>query len=246
MRIETKRIGGLNTRVVDALPDDTGPALAVVVCHGFGATGGDLVPLGPAMLEASQRLAGAARFYFPEAPLDLSSIGMWGSRAWWMIDIEALNRALADNTFRERARNDRPEGMLEARAMVMKLIDEVKQETGLPTSRIALGGFSQGSMVTMDVAFQLEENPAALICWSGTLLNEEEWRERGKLHQGMRVFQSHGRQDPLLSYQWAEDLRDVLTESGADVEFLPFDGPHTIPDEGVVRSIALLEPALDK
>lgn len=244
MRAELKDLGGLSTRVVDALPEDVQPELAVVLCHGFGASGSDLVSLAPELMQASEKLAGAARFYFPEAPLDLSSMGMWGSRAWWMIDIMALNQALADNSFRDRTRNDRPEGMLEARAMLLQLVEEVKAETGLPTSRIALGGFSQGSMVTLDAALQLEENPACVIAWSGTLLNEEEWRERGKLHKGLRVFQSHGRQDPLLSYAWAEDLRDVLIEGGAEVDFLPFNGPHTIPAEAIPRTVALLERAL--
>ncbi|MEZ5991538.1 MAG: dienelactone hydrolase family protein [Planctomycetota bacterium] len=245
MRADAKKMGGLTTRVIDVLDGDASPSLAIILCHGFGAGGSDLVPLAEVLLRASEKLAGSARFYFPEAPLDLSSMGMWGSRAWWMIDMEALNRALADNTFRDRARNGRPEGMLEARAMVQKLVEEVKEETGLPTSRIALGGFSQGSMVTMDVAFQLEQNPAALVAWSGTLLNEDEWRERAQHHAGMKVLQSHGRQDPLLSYAWAEDLRDVLVEGGADVEFVPFDGPHTIPDEALIRTVALLESVLE-
>jgi phospholipase/carboxylesterase len=243
MKLTTTELGGLTTRVIDALEGE--PTLAVIVCHGFGAPGTDLVPLGQMMLQASQKLAGAARFYFPEAPLDLSSMGMWGSRAWWMIDIEALNRAISEGGFRERARNDRPEGMLEARAAVMKIVDEVKGLTGLPTSGVALGGFSQGSMITVDVAMQLEDNPAALFAWSGTLLNEEEWRERGRLHQGLRVFQSHGRQDPLLPFEWAEHLRDMLTEVGAEVEFLPFDGGHTVAEESIVRTIALLEGALE-
>ena len=243
MKLTTTEMGGLTTRVVDAL--DGEPSLAVIICHGFGAPGTDLVPLGQGMLQASGKLAGAARFYFPEGPLDLSSIGMWGSRAWWEIDIEALNRAMADNTFRERARNDRPEGLLEARTAVLKLVEEVKAETGLPTSRIVLGGFSQGSMVTMDVALQLDENPAALIAWSGTLLNENEWRERGKLHQGLKVLQSHGRQDALLSFAWAEDLRDLLIEIGCHVEFIPFNGPHTVAEESLVRTIALLESVIE-
>ena len=236
-------MGGLTTHVVNAL--DGEPSLAVVVCHGFGAPGTDLVPLGQMMLQASEKLAGAARFYFPEGPLDLSSMGMWGSRAWWMIDVEALNRAIAEGGFRERARNDRPEGMLEARELVMKLVDEVKEQTGLPNSRVALGGFSQGSMITVDAALQLEDNPAALFAWSGTLLNEEEWRERGKLHPGLRVFQSHGRQDPLLPYEWAEHLRDMLKDIGAEVEFLPFNGQHTVGEEALSRTVALLESVVD-
>ena len=242
MKLTTNEMGGLTTRIVDAL--DGEPSLAVVLCHGFGAPGTDLVPLGQHMLQSSEKLAGAARFYFPEAPLDLSSMGMWGSRAWWMIDVDALNRAMADGGFRERARNDRPDGMLEARSALLKLIEEVKESTGLPTSRIALGGFSQGSMLTVDVALQLEDNPGALIAWSGTLLNEEEWRKLGAKHAGLRVFQAHGRQDPLLPFDWAEHLRDMLTEIGAEVEFLPFNGPHTISEEGLNRSVALLESVL--
>lgn len=243
MKLTTTEMGGLTTRVVDAL--DGEPTLAVVVCHGFGAPGTDLVPLGQMMLQASQKLAGAARFYFPEGPLDLSSMGMWGSRAWWMIDVEALNQALAEGGFRERARNDRPEGLLEARKQVMTLVEEVKEQTGLPNSRIALGGFSQGSMITVDVALQLEDNPAALFVWSGTLLNEQEWRERGKLHEGLRVFQSHGKQDPLLPFGWAEHLRDMLTDVGAEVEFLPFNGPHTVDEQAIFRTVALLEGVLE-
>jgi phospholipase/carboxylesterase len=239
----TTEIAGLTTRVVD---DCEKPQLAVILCHGFGAGGDDLVPIGAEMLSRSEKLAAGARFYFPAAPLDLSSMGMWGSRAWWMIDMEAIQRAQADGSFRKRARNERPEGLLEAREAVMGVVKHVQQETGLPVSKIALGGFSQGSMITLDVALQLEENPAAVIAWSGTLLNEEEWRERGKLHAGLKVFQSHGRQDPLLPYDWAESLRDMLKDIGAEVEFLPFNGPHTIPEQGLDRAVALLESALER
>jgi phospholipase/carboxylesterase len=233
-------MGGLTTRVVDAL-EDAAPTLAVVICHGFGAGGDDLVPIGRELLAYSPTLARGTRFYFPEAPMGLDSYGMFGSRAWWMIDMEALNRAMMDGTFRERSRNDRPEGLEDARAMLLRLVDEVRRETGLPTSRIVLGGFSQGSMLTVDVATQLAEAPAGILAWSGTLLNEEEWRDKGARHQGLRVVQSHGRQDPLLSFAWAEDLRDMMTEIGWDVDFVPFNGPHTVGQEALLKSVALLE-----
>jgi len=240
MRMTTTEMAGLTTRVLDACDE---PQLAVILCHGFGASGDDLVPLGQMLLQ-SPKLAAAARFYFPAAPLDLSSIGMWGSRAWWMIDIEALNAALAEGRVRERIRNDRPEGLLEARTAIQGVLAAVMRDTGLPVSRVALGGFSQGSMVTLDVALQLDENPAALIAWSGTILNETEWRQRALLHKGMRVLQSHGRQDPLLPFNAAEVVRDLLTDAGCEVEFLPFDGPHTISEQGLTRASALLETAL--
>lgn len=240
----TREMGGLTTRVVGALEDDGTPELAVIICHGFGAPGTDLVPLGEIMLRSSEKLGAGTRFYFPEGPLDLSRMGMFGSRAWWMIDMEALNRAMMDGTFRERSRNERPEGLEDVRAQLLELIAQVKVETGLPTSRIALGGFSQGAMLALDVTLQLDENPGALFQWSGTLLNEKEWREHGDNHAGLKVVQTHGRQDPLLPYDWAEDLRDLLKEFGMDVEFHAFDGPHTVPEIALQRTIAVLEESI--
>jgi phospholipase/carboxylesterase len=50
MRMTTTEMGGLTTRVVDACDK---PSLAVILCHGFGAGGDDLVPLGQMMLRSS-------------------------------------------------------------------------------------------------------------------------------------------------------------------------------------------------
>src|SRR6185503_7795958 len=77
----------------------------VVLFHGFGAPGDDLVPLWRQLAVPS-----AIRFAFPEAPLDLSG----GARAWWMIDMERLERALRTGALRDMS-NETPAGLLEAR-----------------------------------------------------------------------------------------------------------------------------------
>lgn len=236
----TSELGGLTTRIVD---DGDKPELALILCHGFGAPGHDLVPLGEEILRASETLRSRLRCYFPEAPLGLDSYGMFGSRAWWMLDIEAIQRAVMEGIPRERDRKERPEGMLEARNAMLALIEDVKAQTGLDESRIVLGGFSQGSMLTVDVATRLETSPAGLIAWSGTLLNEDEWRQHGPRHKGLKVVQSHGRQDVMLPFEWAEHLRACMTEMGWEVEWVPFNGPHTIPTEGLLAAIRLLEGA---
>ena len=48
---------------------------------------------------------------------------------------------------------------------------------------------------------------------------------------------SHGRQDPILPFSGAEALHEAFASAGADVEFMPFDGGHTIP-ESVLRRLA--------
>ena len=59
------------------------------------------------------------------------------------------------------------------------------------------------------------------------------------------MFQSHGRTDPILPFAAAEWLRDLLDDSGLEVEFLEFPGVHTIPMEAVEKMGSLLEDALD-
>jgi len=43
------------------------------------------------------------------------------------------------------------------------------------------------------------------------------------------VFQSHGRGDPLLPFERAVELRDLLREAGLQVRFEEFGGGHEIP-----------------
>lgn len=234
MRMTTTELGGLVCRVVDALPEGASPALAMVLCHGFGAPGSDLLNLGAEMLSLQPELAEVARFYFPEAPLSLTEAGMPGGRAWWMLDIEKLNAAIATGEFRD-LRNDRPPELPAAREKLTALVDEIRDNTGLSMNRIVLGGFSQGSMLATDVSLRLPEPPALLAVFSGTLMSEDEWRDLAAKRGGLSVLQSHGRQDMILPFQAAEWLRDLFQEAGADVEFLPFNGPHTIPGEAVSR-----------
>ncbi|MHC4840958.1 MAG: alpha/beta hydrolase [Planctomycetota bacterium] len=241
MRSTTTEISGLTTRVVDNLPEGEAPSLLVVLCHGFGATGQDLVPIGHEILTRSHKLSNKLQFYFPEGPLDLSSIGMYGCRAWWNIDVEAINIALQTGGFRQRARDDQPEGLVERRIQLTKFIDKIRMDTNLAADRVVLGGFSQGCMLTTDVTFHLSSTPAALLAWSGTLLNETEWRKQGQKHAGLKVLQSHGVADDLLPYEWAEYLRDVYRDAGMQVEFIKHDGAHAIPMEAIERTVGLLE-----
>jgi phospholipase/carboxylesterase len=218
-------LGSLGCEVVQ--DGDARPELIVVLCHGYGAGGGDLVGLAPFVMRQLPELAGKLRFVFPEAPLSLESLGMWGARAWWPLDMERLMREP------ERLRDEMPEGLPKARRMLTSLVEEVTQQASLPLSRVVLGGFSQGAMLATDVALRLEEAVAGLAIMSGTLISKSEWEKRAPMRNGLKVFQSHGRQDPLLRFAGAEELRDLLTSAGLSVRFVPFDDGHTIAPEAL-------------
>jgi phospholipase/carboxylesterase len=225
------RLAGLDVTVFQGTPGP--PSAAIILCHGFGAPGDDLVGLAPELVRAAPLLS-TARFYFPAAPLELGGFGFGDARAWWMIDIEAIARLQQrdEEALREFRRRE-PEGLPAARRALHALVQEIANQTGLPFSKLVLGGFSQGAMLATDVALRLEEPPGGLVILSGTLLIEDTWRAKATGRAGLPVFQSHGRADPILSFAAAESLRDLLRAAGLTVEWVPFDGGHTIGAEAV-------------
>ncbi len=214
-------LGGLDAVLTGGTDrEGGGDGPLVVLLHGFGAPGDDLVAL-HRVIEAPP----GTRFLFPVAPLALPA-AYGAGRAWWHIDMAALDRAMRDGTVRDLSR-DVPEGLLDARAKAQALLTEAA--TLLSPSAIVLGGFSQGAMLACDVTLHSEVALAGLVLFSGTLLAEAEWTARMASRKGLPVLQSHGRQDPLLAFEMAERLRDLLKEAGLDVTWIPFTGGHGIP-----------------
>ncbi len=226
-------LGGLEC-VVTGGPDREGggDGPAVVLLHGFGAPGEDLVSL-HRVLDVPR----TTRFVFPAAPLSLGMMGPVDSRAWWMIDMVRLERAMQTGELRDLT-GDVPEGLAEARALVLAMLDEV--DARLHPSHVVLGGFSQGAMLSTDVALHTSRPLAGLVVLSGTLLAEKEWIPRMPARRGLPVLQSHGTLDPLLPFGIAERLHDELARAGLDVTFLSFRGGHEIPPPVVERLGAFL------
>jgi phospholipase/carboxylesterase len=134
-----------------------------------------------------------------------------------------------------RFRRGVPEGMPESSQLLEELVSEVSRRLKIPATRMLLGGFSQGSMITTDVALRLSERPAGLCVFSGSLIAEEKWQSLAQKRGPLPVLQSHGTFDPILPYVGAEALRALLQGAGLEVQFLRFDGPHTIPYEALER-----------
>jgi phospholipase/carboxylesterase len=226
-------LGGLAVRIVggnDGSGGGDGP-LAVLL-HGFGAPADDLIPLAEVLAPP-----GSARFAFPGAPVALP--GMWGGgRAWWMIDVGRFERVTQDS-MRELS-DEVPAGLAEAREQVLAMLDELESLLGVPGERVALGGFSQGAMLACDVALRSRRALGGLMLMSGVMICRPEWLPLMPERAGLPVLQSHGRQDPLLPFELAAELRDAMRAAGLAVDWLEFDGGHEIPLEVVKRGVELL------
>ena len=220
-------LAGLTTRIV-------GPAEAATTCvlfHGFGAPGDDLVAL-------AGELDVPVRFVFPEAPLALG--GLYGdARAWWLLDLARLEDELRRGVPRDR-RDEVPEGLPEARAHVMRLLDQLQARFSVAADQLVVGGFSQGAMLALDVALHRDAPPAGLVLMSGTLIAESAWQPRMASLAGVPVMLSHGQHDGLLPFSIAEVLRDRLIAAGARVDWQPFLGGHEIPATALAAAAKLL------
>src|SRR6476646_4065821 len=129
-------IGGLRTRVTggtDGKGGGHGPL--VLLLHGFGAPGDDLVSLADVL-----NVPAGTRCVFPEGPLSLS-FGPTDARAWWLI---AMARRAADQAV-GRIRDlsqDIPKGLAPAREKMLTFLKEVEQQFRADPRKTVLGGFS--------------------------------------------------------------------------------------------------------
>jgi phospholipase/carboxylesterase len=210
-----------------------GSGPAILLCHGFGAPGSDLVPFAR-MVDAGRDV----RWFFPEAPIALDHDGWSAGRAWWLIDLERLQQ------LQERARHrklaaEMPAGLLEARAALEATIAELEQSRGVRRAELIVGGFSQGAMLTTEVALHNDRDPfAGLVILSGNLLCADRWAEAArKTGPSIHAFMTHGRADPLLPFEGAEALRALLEAAGAEVAWVPHGGQHEI-GTGVLDRVA--------
>ncbi len=223
--MKTQKLGELDCVWV---PSRSGKVERIVVLmHGFGAPGEDLVGL-----ERDLRVSDGTAFLYPKAPHSFAELygapPFVDARAWWKLDLERIERARRNGGIRDLTQ-ERPDGLDAARSLVVGMLDAVERE--YPAAKIVLGGFSQGAMLACDTALREGRSLAGLVLLSGTLLCEDEWTALFATLASVPIFQSHGTEDDILPYGLAERLRDGLVGAGAKVTFVRFVGGHGLSEE---------------
>lgn len=204
----------------------------LVLLHGFGSAPAEWLPYTQSVRPAQRR-----RFVFPEGPR--VGPGRQG-RAWWPLDLSShLTTAGLPDLSRTR-----PPGLAAASTEVRALLAEVEARLGSPPGAAILGGFSQGGMVSAEVAFRSDTPLKALVLLSPTIVDEASWRQGMAARRGLRVLLAHGRRDDVLPYTASVRLATLMRGAGLDVTWLPFDGGHDMPAEVVEalnRFLALVD-----
>ncbi len=228
--MKLEKIGGLTVRLTggtDGQGGGTGPA--VILLHGFGAPGDDLVPLADVM-----NLRGGTRWLFPEGYLQLN-MGYGDARAWWMIDMARIQADRAAGRVRDLS-GEVPNGLALARERLLAFLKDLPRLLPVDYKNTVIGGFSQGAMLTCDAVLHSDYPFAGLVQLSGNYLAKTVWDPLMPKRRGLPVFQSHGTQDDILPFIGGERLKEVLSTAGLAVEWHSFRGGHEI-SPAVLKSL---------
>ena len=237
--LERPTLGTLNT--ISVRPTKCDPSCLVVLCHGYGAPGSDLVGLFEDILHYLPEDASKPAFLFPEGPVDLEDEGMVGARAWWRLNMAQLMQMSATNSF-DKMRDAVPVGIDVAREKLCNCIDQCRELYQWPNLPVVLGGFSQGAMLTVDTALRGAVSPVVgLLVFSGALVCESLWRKAATTKPiSVPFVQSHGLVDQILPISTGRWLHQLLQDVGCVGQLAEFNGPHTVPSDSLQSTAKLL------
>jgi phospholipase/carboxylesterase len=199
------------------------PRRLVILLHGLGADGNDLIGLAPYWA----RLLPEAEFLSPDAPFpcDMAPYGY----QWFSSQDRSPEAVLG--------------GVRAAAPILDAFIDEALEERGLDSSELALVGFSQGTMMSLFVGLRRVEPVAGIVGFSGRLLAPE--LLAGELRSRPPILLVHGTEDPLVPYSSLEAAETTLKAAGVPVETVTSVGiGHSIDDQGLRRGGQFLKNVL--
>lgn len=201
-----------------------GPAEApakqlVVLLHGLGADGADLIDLAPYWARALPNAA----FLSPHAPTPYVEAGF--GRQWFPI----ADRTPAVLTA----------GVERARHWLDKVIDTELARLGV--SDYALMGFSQGAMVALHTGLRHTPAPRAILAFSGRLMARD---RLGEITNRAPVLLVHGEADQVVPVADTRAAAPLLRDAGVPVETLFCPGlGHGIDDAGLSAGAIALSRA---
>lgn len=197
------------------------PSHLVVLIHGYGADGNDLIGLAPQLQSALP----TALFVSPHAPnpCEMLPFGrQWFSLVGWNpMDLQACLDVCAL-------------GVAEARASLTAFIEAQLKAHGLTADKLALLGFSQGAMLALETAITLPEPPTAVLAYSGALIGRLTPEVVECLKGKTAIHVLHGEMDAVVPHAAFTFTREKFESAGLEAQFhsLPALG-HSIDGRGL-------------
>jgi phospholipase/carboxylesterase len=197
------------------------PTSLVVLLHGYGSNGADLISLAPYWAKA---LPGA-QFVAPNAP---EPVPMAPEGYQWFPISRLDPRELAS-------------GVARATPLVAKFLDRELERYQTPPERLALVGFSQGAMMALHVG--LRRRVAGIVGFSGALPSPDLLKAEA---QGRPpVLLVHGDQDDVVPVARMLEAAEAMAAAGLGAQWhISYGVPHSIGPDGLALGGDFLRAAL--
>ena len=187
------------------------PKNAVILCHGYGGDGKDI-----------SILAGYWRTYLPDtificpdAPekCEASPSGF----QWFDLTDQDPEQILSKSLVAENKLN--------------KLIDEVKEGYNLLANQIIIGGFSQGSMISLQTGIKRKDKINSILGYSGKIIDLKHLSKN--IVSRPNIFLMHGDIDQVVPVDGLLEAKNFFNKNNYEIKTKIFkDCEHRIPMEG--------------
>lgn len=204
-----------------SLPAQSGATKSLVIfLHGYGANGDDLIAIGNEWASVLPDTAFVSPHAQDEMPLHP------GGREWFDLSV--------------RSDESRWQGVNTAGPGLDAFITSQMDQHGLPASKVALVGFSQGTMMALHVGLRRGESLAGIVGYSGTIAGGEYLK--AEIKSRPPVFLAHGTVDQVIPVDALVHTVEVLAESGVPRAWHVAHGmAHGIDRTGLVRGAQFLK-----
>ena len=198
------------------------PRQAIVLCHGYGGSGKDISILAMNW----QRFLPDAVFLCPNAP----EICADNPQGYQWFDMRSTTEIMLEKS-------------LIAEKKLNKFLDQISNNFQLESSKLALVGFSQGCMISVQTGLKREKQISCVVGYSGKVINKKHLAEN--INSKPNFFLMHGANDYIVLPPSLLEAKDFLNKCGLKIKTKLFQNcEHSIPAEGISLGLAFLKKNL--
>jgi phospholipase/carboxylesterase len=212
----------LNTTLINP-SSKSAPKNIVILCHGYGGDGKDISVLA----NYWKNFLPDTLFACPDAP-EVCKVNPDGFQWFDLMDQkseEILSRSLV------------------AEKKLNFFINEISDANKIETKRIALVGFSQGCMISLQTAIKRKDSIKCLIGYSGKILNPEHLKKN--INSKPQIYLMHGDIDQVVPVNSLLEAKHFFEENDYKISTKMFNKcEHRIPNEGLSIGLEFLKKNL--
>ena len=199
------------------------PRHAIVVCHGYGGDGKEISTLAINW----QRFLPDAIFLCPNAP-EVCTINPQGYQ-WFDLASEKEEIIL--------------EKSLLAEEKLSIFLDQVFDNLQLEPAKLALVGFSQGCMISIQVGLKIKKQISCIVGYAGKVINQKYLSDN--INSKPKIFLMHGANDIIVPPTYLLEAKEYLKKHGIKAKTKMFENcEHNIPVEGTSLGLGFLKKNL--